>query len=227
MNLLSRRSVLAIAAVVDVALHSRSAPVAAKALAARHKLPPRHLETLLQGLVHAKTSRACAGRGAVMNWRASGGALRLAKSCAPRCAEHRRSRGSGLKLGIARARDRSGGAEGGRNLSRQSGCDHRRTDVRDGRESRMARRREGQRRFCYLIPVFARLAPAARATWIASTPAVKSRRCSSRRGAGSLRPSRPNCDRARSAAARSGLGTSGFIDPGSQRVIGTSCLLAR
>jgi Rrf2 family transcriptional regulator, iron-sulfur cluster assembly transcription factor len=53
MNLLSRRSVLAIAAVVDVALHSRSAPVAAKALAARHKLPPRHLEILLQGLVHA------------------------------------------------------------------------------------------------------------------------------------------------------------------------------
>ena len=41
MNLLSRRSVLAIAAVVDVALHSRSAPVAAKALAARHKLPAR------------------------------------------------------------------------------------------------------------------------------------------------------------------------------------------
>ena len=53
MNLLSRRSVLAIAAVVDVALHSRSAPVAARNLAARHKLPPRHLETLLQGLVHA------------------------------------------------------------------------------------------------------------------------------------------------------------------------------
>src|SRR5258708_5652856 len=52
MNLLSRRSVLAIAAVVNVALHSRSAPVGAKALAARHKLPPRHLETLLQGLVH-------------------------------------------------------------------------------------------------------------------------------------------------------------------------------
>jgi Rrf2 family protein len=54
MNLLSRRSLLAIAAVVDVALHSRSAPVTAKALAARHKLPPRHLETLFQGLVHAK-----------------------------------------------------------------------------------------------------------------------------------------------------------------------------
>ena len=47
MNLLSRRSVLAIAAVVDIALHSRPSPVAAKALAARHKLPPRHLETLM------------------------------------------------------------------------------------------------------------------------------------------------------------------------------------
>jgi Rrf2 family transcriptional regulator, iron-sulfur cluster assembly transcription factor len=54
MNLLSRRSVLAIAAVVDVALHSPAAPAAAKDLAARHKLPPRHLETLLQGLVHAR-----------------------------------------------------------------------------------------------------------------------------------------------------------------------------
>jgi hypothetical protein len=51
MNLLPRRSVLAIAAVVDVGLHSRSAPVAAKALAWRHNLPPRHLETLLQGRV--------------------------------------------------------------------------------------------------------------------------------------------------------------------------------
>jgi Rrf2 family iron-sulfur cluster assembly transcriptional regulator len=54
MNLLSRRSVLAIAAVVDIALHSWSAPVHARDLAARHKLPARHLETLLQGLVHAK-----------------------------------------------------------------------------------------------------------------------------------------------------------------------------
>src|SRR5215469_16819522 len=61
MNLLSRRSVLAIAAVVDVALHSRSAPVHAKALAARHKLPARHLETLLQGLVHAKILRGVRG----------------------------------------------------------------------------------------------------------------------------------------------------------------------
>jgi Rrf2 family transcriptional regulator, iron-sulfur cluster assembly transcription factor len=61
MNLLSRRSVLAIAAVVDIALHSRASPVAAKALAARHKLPPRHLETLLQGLVHAKVLKGVRG----------------------------------------------------------------------------------------------------------------------------------------------------------------------
>jgi Rrf2 family iron-sulfur cluster assembly transcriptional regulator len=61
MNLLSRRSVLAIASVVDVALHSRSAPVAAKVLAARHKLPPRHLERLLPGLVQAKILKGVCG----------------------------------------------------------------------------------------------------------------------------------------------------------------------
>jgi Rrf2 family transcriptional regulator, iron-sulfur cluster assembly transcription factor len=61
MNLLSRRSVLAIAAVIDVALHSSSDPVSAKALAARHKLPSRHLEALLQGLVHAKILKGVRG----------------------------------------------------------------------------------------------------------------------------------------------------------------------
>lgn len=51
MILLSRRSLLAIAAVVDIAVHARPAPVAAKVLAQRHNLPPRHLETVLQALV--------------------------------------------------------------------------------------------------------------------------------------------------------------------------------
>lgn len=51
MNLLSRRSILAIAAVTDIALHARPMPVSAKALAARHNLPPRHLEPILQALV--------------------------------------------------------------------------------------------------------------------------------------------------------------------------------
>src|ERR1700733_15728282 len=61
MNLKSRRRVLAVSAVVDVALHSRSAPVHARTLAARHKLPARHLETLLQGLVHAKILKGLRG----------------------------------------------------------------------------------------------------------------------------------------------------------------------
>jgi Rrf2 family protein len=52
MPLVSRKGVLAIAAVIDIALNARSRPVAAKALAARHKLPPRHLEPVLQALVH-------------------------------------------------------------------------------------------------------------------------------------------------------------------------------
>jgi Rrf2 family protein len=51
MQLLSRKGILAIAAVIDIALHARSGPVAAKALAARHRLPPRHLEPMLQALV--------------------------------------------------------------------------------------------------------------------------------------------------------------------------------
>jgi len=42
----------AIAAVVDVALHARERPVSARKLAARHNLPPRHLEPVLQALVH-------------------------------------------------------------------------------------------------------------------------------------------------------------------------------
>jgi Rrf2 family iron-sulfur cluster assembly transcriptional regulator len=53
MNLLPRRSLLAIAAVIDIAHHARPAPIAAKTLSARHNLPPRHLETLLQALVRA------------------------------------------------------------------------------------------------------------------------------------------------------------------------------
>jgi Rrf2 family transcriptional regulator, iron-sulfur cluster assembly transcription factor len=61
MNLLARRKVLAVAAVVDVALHSRSGPVAAKELNGRHKLSPRHLESLLQGLVRARILKGTRG----------------------------------------------------------------------------------------------------------------------------------------------------------------------
>lgn len=61
MTLLSRRSLLAVTAVVDVAIHARPMPVAAKALAARHNLPPRHLETLLQTLVRANILKGVRG----------------------------------------------------------------------------------------------------------------------------------------------------------------------
>jgi len=61
MNLLPKRCVLAIAAVVDVALHARPSPVAAKALAARHDLPPRHLESLLQSLVRGDILKGVRG----------------------------------------------------------------------------------------------------------------------------------------------------------------------
>jgi Rrf2 family iron-sulfur cluster assembly transcriptional regulator len=51
MLLLPRKGLLAIAAVIDIALHARGRPVAARSLATRHRLPPRHLEPVLQALV--------------------------------------------------------------------------------------------------------------------------------------------------------------------------------
>ncbi|MGB9370145.1 MAG: Rrf2 family transcriptional regulator [Xanthobacteraceae bacterium] len=52
MSFLPRKGLLAIAAVVDVALQGRDRPVSARKLAARHNLPARHLEPVLQALVH-------------------------------------------------------------------------------------------------------------------------------------------------------------------------------
>src|ERR1043166_2198369 len=51
MSLLPRKGLLAIAAVVDIAIHSNSRPVSAKVRAARPARPPRHLEPVLQALV--------------------------------------------------------------------------------------------------------------------------------------------------------------------------------
>lgn len=59
--LLAKRSTLALAAVVDIALHARPEPVAAKALAKRLELPPRHLEPLLQTLVRSSILRGVRG----------------------------------------------------------------------------------------------------------------------------------------------------------------------
>ena len=51
MPLLSRKGVLAIAAVNDVALQMQGRPISAKTLPSRHGLPPRYLESVLQVLV--------------------------------------------------------------------------------------------------------------------------------------------------------------------------------
>lgn len=61
MPLVSRKGILAIAAVIDVAINARGRPVSAKALAARHKLPPRHLEPVLQALVRDGLLRGIRG----------------------------------------------------------------------------------------------------------------------------------------------------------------------
>lgn len=50
---LPRRAVLALLAVADIALNARGALVSARDLAARHGLPPRHFETILQDLTRA------------------------------------------------------------------------------------------------------------------------------------------------------------------------------
>jgi Rrf2 family transcriptional regulator, iron-sulfur cluster assembly transcription factor len=61
MLLLPRKGVLAIAAVLDIALNARGRPVAAKSLASRHHLPPRHLEPVLQALVREGILRGVRG----------------------------------------------------------------------------------------------------------------------------------------------------------------------
>jgi Rrf2 family protein len=61
MPLLSRKGLLAIAAVIDVAVQARSQPISAKLLAERQKLPPRHLEPLLQALVRDGILRGIRG----------------------------------------------------------------------------------------------------------------------------------------------------------------------
>jgi Rrf2 family protein len=59
--LLPRKGVLAIAAVLDIAINSRGRPVAARSLASRHRLPPRHLEPVLQALVREGILRGVRG----------------------------------------------------------------------------------------------------------------------------------------------------------------------
>ncbi len=61
MSLLPRKGILAIAAVVDVALQTVGRPISARTLAARHGLPPRRLEPVLQSLVRDGILRGVRG----------------------------------------------------------------------------------------------------------------------------------------------------------------------
>ncbi|HEY8124055.1 MAG TPA: Rrf2 family transcriptional regulator [Methylocystis sp.] len=61
MKLLPRAARFALMATLDVALHARGRPVSSKQLAARHDLPPRRLETILQALVRAGILKSVRG----------------------------------------------------------------------------------------------------------------------------------------------------------------------
>ena len=63
MGILPRKAILAVAAVIDIALHAKGRPVSAKALAARHGLPPRHLEPVLQAFVREGILKGIRGPG--------------------------------------------------------------------------------------------------------------------------------------------------------------------
>jgi Rrf2 family protein len=53
MSILSNKAILTIAAVAYVAQHHEAAPVTAKTISGHFNLVPRHLELVLQALVHA------------------------------------------------------------------------------------------------------------------------------------------------------------------------------
>lgn len=61
MKLLPRPARFALMATLDVALYARGRPVSSKELAARHELPPRRLETILQALVRAGILKSVRG----------------------------------------------------------------------------------------------------------------------------------------------------------------------
>ncbi len=58
---LSRKSLLALEAVLDVALHARPEPVQAREITARQGMPQRHLEQVMQALVRADILRGVRG----------------------------------------------------------------------------------------------------------------------------------------------------------------------
>jgi Rrf2 family transcriptional regulator, iron-sulfur cluster assembly transcription factor len=63
MPFLPRKGILAIAAVIDIAVHGRDRPVNAKALASRHHLPRRYLEPVLLALARQGILKGVRGQG--------------------------------------------------------------------------------------------------------------------------------------------------------------------
>jgi Rrf2 family transcriptional regulator, iron-sulfur cluster assembly transcription factor len=62
MSFISRKGLLTITTVLDVAIHGNGRRVSGKELAARNTLPPRHLEPILQELVRAGILKGSRGR---------------------------------------------------------------------------------------------------------------------------------------------------------------------
>jgi Rrf2 family protein len=89
-------------AALDVALHARARPVSSRALAARHDLPPRHLESMLQAMVRA---------GILKSVRGPAGGYELAK-------ERRRLYVGEIVRVALRAEEEAGAGEGSRLLER-------------------------------------------------------------------------------------------------------------
>ena len=89
MSFLSRKSILAIAAVTDIALNAEKHAVSAKELAGRLRLSPRHLEAVLQALAREGILEGIRGpRGGYRLARRQGqitaeDILRIAKTVAP------------------------------------------------------------------------------------------------------------------------------------------------
>ncbi len=79
---LSKKTWLALEAVVDVAINARPDPVQSKEITKRQGIPQRYLEQVMQQLVHAGILKGVRGPAAAIRWRASGGASRLARWCA-------------------------------------------------------------------------------------------------------------------------------------------------
>ena len=191
------------------------------------------LEMLLQGLSTPKSSRACARpRGGYGLARERQDALRFGEMLARTAmslstAECQRT---WAQLGTARARvDDPHGRCREREKPVLANLDAITVEqmCETAEKAVLCSTTRGQRRFCYLIPVFARLAPG-------HGPLGARRRQPQNHVAVALAGVPDLYDPVAQIAIERdpqlpapALGRRGFIDPGSQRVIGTSCLLAR